>query len=100
MKGLETRAERAVGLARFEWDSEIDAIEAHDAAVRAFDRSIVGGTAEHGDTRTRWLALDGTVTVVERRGSSVVIAHGVPARLFDAVHRERWTITAAAAAKP
>ena len=104
VKGLETRADRAIGLARFEWDSEIDAIEAHDAAVRALDRSIVGGTADHADTRTRWLALDGTVTVVERRGSSVVIAHGVPARLFDAVERELWTTTAVetatASAKP
>ena len=101
-KAEDPRPERAIGIARFEWDSDVDAIEAHDAAVRAFDSAITGGTAEHGEQRTRWLGLDGSATIVERRGSSVVIAHGVPARLLDAVQAELWTVTAIVAppAKP
>jgi hypothetical protein len=67
--------------------------------VRALDEAIVGGTAEHGDTRTRWLALDGTATVAERRGTSIVIAHGVPVRLLEAVQAELWTVTSIAATK-
>ena len=96
-KGDEPRPERAIGLARFEWDSEVDAIEAHDAAVRVLDDAITGGTAEHGELRTRWLALDGTATLVERRGTAIVIAHGVPARLLEAVQAELWTATSVAA---
>ncbi|HEY5951668.1 MAG TPA: hypothetical protein VIV40_39510 [Kofleriaceae bacterium] len=98
-KGDDTRPEHAIGIARFEWDSEADAFEAHEAAVRALDTAIVGGTAEHTETRTRWLALDGTATVAERRGTSTVIAHGVPVRLLDAVQGELWTISSIAEAK-
>ena len=84
------KGERTVGLARFDWDSEADAIEAHEAAVRALDAAIIGGTAEHSDTRTRWLAVDGNVAFAERRGTSLVLAIGVPARAADAVQRELW----------
>jgi hypothetical protein len=98
-KPADARPEHAIGIARFEWDEEADAIEAHEAAVRALDAAIVGGTAEHGDTRTRWLAIDGTATVAERRGTSMVIAHGVPVRLLDAVQAELWTTTSIVAAK-
>jgi hypothetical protein len=90
----DARPERAIGLARFEWDSEVDAIEAHDTAVHALDAAIAGGTAEHGELRTRWLALDGTASLIERRGTSIVIAHCVPARLLDAVAQELWTASA------
>lgn len=93
------KPERAIGIGRFEWDDEADAIEAHVAAVRALDEAIVGATIEHGESRTRWLALDGTATVVERRGTSVVIAHGVPIRLLDAVQAELWTATKLASKK-
>jgi hypothetical protein len=99
-KGEDMRAERAIGLARFEWDSEVDAIEAHDTAVHALDAAIAGGTAEHGELRTRWLALDGTASVIERRGTSIVIAHGVPVRLLDAVHAELWTVSGTVAPPP
>ena len=84
-RGDDAKPHRAIGLARLEWDDEVDAIEAHEAAVRALDRMILGATAEHTDTRTRWLALDGTASYAERRGSTIVIAHGVPAQLLDAV---------------
>ena len=90
VRGEDARPEHAIGLARFEWDSEADAIEAQDAAVHALDTAILGGTAEHTDTRTRWLALDGTATLLERRGTTIVIAHGVPARLLDGVQAELW----------
>jgi hypothetical protein len=95
-KGDDGKPERAIGLARFEWDSEPDAIEAHEAAVRALDAAVLGGTVEHGETRTRWLGFDGRVTIAERRGTSIVIAHGVPLRLFDALQAELWNVTSAA----
>ena len=82
------KGDRTIGIARFEWDSEADAIEAHEAAVRALDAAIVGGTIEHGELRTRWLALDGTIAYAERRGSSLMLAIGVPARLAADVERE------------
>jgi hypothetical protein len=93
------KPEHAIGIARLEWDEEADAIEAHQAAVRALDSAIFGATAEHGEARTRWLAVDGTASIAERRGTSIVIAHGVPVRLLDAVQGELWTATSIAAAK-
>ncbi|MBV8757393.1 MAG: hypothetical protein JO257_08970 [Deltaproteobacteria bacterium] len=81
----------AVALARLQWDSEVDAIEAHDAAVRALDRTTPGATLDNTDLSTRWLALDGTVSFVERRGSAVMIGIGVPARVADAVISDSWT---------
>src|SRR6185295_17861661 len=53
--GIEPAA--AVGIARSEWDSEADAIEAAEAAVKALDASIVGAVIDHGRTRTRWLGI-------------------------------------------
>ena len=91
----ETRPERTVGLARLEWDTEADAIEAQVAAVRAVDDAVVGATVDRDDARTRWLALDGTVAWVERRGSSVVVAIGVPAWAADAMAQDAWTATKA-----
>jgi hypothetical protein len=81
----------AIALARFEWDSEPDAIEAEAAATRALDDLVLGATCDHDELHTRWLALDGKVTWVERRGSSLVLAVGVPASVADAVAREAWT---------
>ena len=86
----DTHPEHAVGLARFDWDSEADAVEAYDAAVRAIDDAVVGGTIERGDPRTRWLALDGTQAWVERRGSALVLALGVPSWAGDALLVELW----------
>jgi hypothetical protein len=85
------RPEHAVGVIRLAWDTEVDAIEAHDAAVRAIDRTTPGATISNDDLQTRWLSLDGTVSYVERRGTSVVIALGIPARLADAVIADAWT---------
>lgn len=85
------RPTHAVGLIRLAWDTEIDAIEAHDAAVRAIDRTTPGATLANDDVQTRWLALDGTVSYVERRGTSLVIGLGIPARVADAVIADAWT---------
>jgi hypothetical protein len=68
-----------IGLARLSFDSEVDAIEAFDAAERALDDSQLAARAEHTDTRTRWLALDGTVSTIERTGSEVTVMLGAPA---------------------
>ena len=87
----DTRAERGVGVARFDWDSEPDAIEAYAAAVRALDDTVLGGTAERGEPRTRWICFDGTEAWVERRGSAIVLAVGVPAAAADALIAEAWT---------
>ena len=81
----------AVALSRSQWDTEVDAIEAHDAAVRALDRTTPGATLDNTNLATRWLALDGTVSFVERRGSAVMIGIGLPARVADAVISDSWT---------
>ncbi|HEY1557751.1 MAG TPA: hypothetical protein VGF94_23125 [Kofleriaceae bacterium] len=86
----------AIGLGRFEWDTEVDAIEAEAAATRAVDDAVAGGSISHGDGRTRWLALDGTEAWIERRGSALVVAIGVPAKLADALAAEAWTALARA----
>jgi hypothetical protein len=80
----EARPSRAVGVARLAWDSVADAIEAHEAAVRAVDVSLFGVTVESDPDRTAWLSVDGTVSVVERRGEVVVMAVGVPVALAAA----------------
>ena len=89
------RAARAVGVARSEWDSEADAIEAAEAAVKAVDAAVVGATIEHGAARTRWLALDGTVAWVERRGRSLAIVIGAPLWAADALAAELWVASRA-----
>ena len=43
-KAGDTNPLHAIGLVRLAWDTEADAIEAHDAAVRALDQSTPGGT--------------------------------------------------------
>jgi hypothetical protein len=72
----------AVGLARFEWDAEADAIEAYEAATRALDVAQTGATVDHDEVRTRWLGLDGKVTTIERAGTAIDITVGVPVHLY------------------
>jgi hypothetical protein len=52
---------------------------------------VVGATVEHSGDRTRWLALDGTIAWIERRGASIVFAIGVPAYGAEALATEAWT---------
>ncbi len=75
----DVRPERGIGIARFEWDSEPDAIEAAEAAEKAFDNAIAGATIEHAYDRTRWLGIDGTISWIERKGPSLIMVLGVPA---------------------
>jgi hypothetical protein len=90
-KAGDSRPAHAVGLIRLAWDTEIDAMEAHDAAVLAIDRTTPGATLVNDDRETRWLGLDGTVSYVERRGTSLVIGLGIPVRVADAVIADAWT---------
>ncbi len=87
------RPERGIGLARFEWDSEPDAIEAAEAAEKAFDNMIAGATIEHDHTRTRWLGVDGTISWIERKGPSLVMVLGVPAWLARSI--DPWAASSA-----
>ena len=90
----DARPQRAVGIARTEWDSEPDAIEAAEAFARAFDRWIAGATIDHAHHRTRWMALDGTVSWIERKGRSLVVVTGAPAWAVETLASEVWTHSA------
>jgi hypothetical protein len=92
-KDGDLHATKAVGLARSDWDSEADAIEAYEAASRALDDLVVGSITERVANRTRWLAVDGTAAWIERRGPSLVIALGVPLVAADKLVTEAWTAT-------
>jgi hypothetical protein len=94
------RAERAAAVSRSDWDSEADALEAEEAAVKALDAWIVGAVVEHGPPRTRWLGIDGTAAWVERRGASLAIVVGVPAWAAPALAAEVWAPPVAAAPAP
>ncbi len=83
---------RACAIARMEWDSEADAIEAAEAAVRAVDELVVGATFERAEGRDRWVTVDGTVAMVERRGPAVVMMVGVPAGMAAGVAPEVWAL--------
>jgi len=89
--GIERSPQRAVGIARTEWDSEPDAIEAAEALGKALDRWIAGATIDHTYQRTRWMALDGTVSWIERKGPSVMVVVGAPAWTAEALATEVWT---------
>ena len=91
------RPDRAVAILRTEWDSEVDAIEAAEAAGKALAASVIGGTVERTGTRMRLAGLDGTVSWLERRGASLVIVLGAPAWSAAALGREVWTATGVAA---
>jgi hypothetical protein len=96
------RAASAVGIVRSEWDSEVDAIEAAEAAGKALSASVVGAMIDRSPTRMRLFGLDGTVSWLERRGPSLVIVVGAPVWSADALAAEVWTATGIAgpAAKP
>jgi hypothetical protein len=77
----EQNPRRAIGVARLEWDTELDAREAQAALEHAFDAMSPGATIDQTLDRTRWLALDGTVSVVERKGQGVALIVGLPVQL-------------------
>ena len=88
----ETRPEKGIAIARTEWDSEADAIEAYEATVKAVDASVMGGVIDHSANRTKWVSLDGLVSWVERKGPSMIIVHGVPLWAADKLAAEVWTV--------
>ena len=92
-KGDDKRPQRAVGVSRSEWDSEADALEAFEAAEKALDHAVAGATIDHVGTRTRWMALDGTVTWIDRKGPSLVMVIGAPAWAAEALALEVWTVS-------
>jgi hypothetical protein len=96
-RGGDRRPGRAVGVARIEWDSEIDAIEAAEAAGKALFAQVIGGTIERTPTRIQRFGIDGTVSWLERKGPSLVIVVGAPAWSAAALVSEVWTATGIAA---
>jgi hypothetical protein len=90
----ETNARRTIGIARFEWDSEVDAREAQAALEHAVDDMMIG-SFEQTMERTRWWAIDGTVSWVERRDKAVMIVIGAPMQLADKL--DPWTTLTASA---
>lgn len=96
-KGDDRRPQKAVGIARLEWDSEADAIEAAEATGKALDRWIAGATVDATHQRTRWMALDGTVSWIERKGPSFVIVVGAPAWAAETLAIEVWASSSAGA---
>jgi hypothetical protein len=91
-KSNERSARRTIGVARFEWDSEIDAREAQAALEHALDDQLVGSYAQTME-RTRWFALDGTVSWVERKDAAVVVVIGAPMQLAESI--DPWTFLGA-----
>nr|HEX4313035.1 hypothetical protein [Kofleriaceae bacterium] len=91
-KPSDATPDSACAIARMDWDSEADAIEAAEAATRAVDDLVVGATIERDQARTRWLGLDGTVSWVERKGPSLVMVVGAPAALADSLATEVWAL--------
>lgn len=84
------RVGKAIGIARLEWDTEVDAIEAAEAAGKAIDAFIVGAVVDQDDARIRWFALDGTLAWVERRERTLIIVVGAPLVAADAIAAELW----------
>jgi hypothetical protein len=89
----ETNARRTIGIARFEWDTEVDAREAQAALEHAVDDMMIGSfeqtrwapADQSGKMidRTRWWNIDGTVSWVERRDKAVVIVIGAPMQFAE-----------------
>jgi hypothetical protein len=98
-KDGDTRPHMAVGVSRTEWDSEADAIEAHEAAVKALDATIAGSVIEHTRTRTRWLSVEGNESWVERKGPSMVMVHGAPVWAAESLLTEAWIMSRVVAKK-
>jgi hypothetical protein len=96
------RVSHAVGIARTEWDTEADAIEAAEAAGKALADLVVGGTIDRTANRMRLFGIDGTVSWIERKGPSLIIVLGAPAWSAAALATQVWTATGIArpAARP
>ena len=89
----ETNPRKMIGVGRFEWDTEIDAREAQAALEHAIDEMTVGATMDQTLERTRWLALDGTVSWIERKGAGLVVVIGAPVAIVETI--DPWTMLVA-----
>lgn len=78
-----TRGARTMGLVRSEWASEADAERARAAIAVALGQAVVGVAIDD----THWLALDGSIASVERSGTTITAAIGVP--LYEPGSRQR-----------
>jgi hypothetical protein len=96
----ETKPARGVAISRSEWDTEADAIEAHEAAVKAIDAAVAGSAVEHAPNRTKWVGVDGKVSWVERKGPSLVIVHAAPGWAASKLQAELWTASKVMPRKP
>jgi hypothetical protein len=78
----------AIAIAVTTWDSEVDAIEAAEALVRAID-DFAGIPLERGAEGGRW--VDGArLAWVERRGPHVLVVVGAPVALAPTLRAEIW----------
>ena len=89
----ETNPRKMIAVGRFEWDTEIDAREAQAALEHALDEMTVGATMDQTMERTRWLALDGTVSWIERKGAGLVVVIGAPVAMAETI--DPWTMLTA-----
>ncbi len=71
---------------RSEWASDADAERMRDALELAIGDLVIGFVVERSDDVTRWLATDGTTAIIERRGTGVIAAIGLPSDL------DAWTL--------
>ena len=69
-----THEARTMGLWRSEWASEADAERAQAAIAVAIGQAVVGIALDD----THWLSLDGSIASVERTGTTITAAIGVP----------------------
>jgi hypothetical protein len=89
-RDADRRPERGVGIGRFVWDSEADALEATEAAAQALDRTHAGAMLARAADDTRWMSIDGRVSWVERRGTQLVIVVGAPAWAVAGLAADAW----------
>lgn len=75
------------------WDAEADALEASDALVEALP-SLAGaapeGYTEKGPIYASATGKDGTVSIVERKGTKVLLLVGAPAELAEKIRADVW----------
>ncbi|HEY1548093.1 MAG TPA: hypothetical protein VGG28_09735 [Kofleriaceae bacterium] len=72
---------------RSEWASDGDAAAMRDALEAVVGDLVIGFVVERSDEVTRWVGTDGTTAIVERRGTGVIAAFGLPTDL------DPWALT-------
>jgi hypothetical protein len=76
------------------WDAEADAVEAADALIEALP-SLAGATpdgyTEKGSIFASAAGADGTLSIVERKGTKILLLVGAPAELADKIRADVWS---------